>query len=106
MTITGEIDDDLIRRASHSRRRARRGVITVRLRTDFWIGALLRRVEAAGAPMSQWHVGGAAEAGAIFVTVDGKDGSYDLYGPAPQTSFTEDAKRRPAFSADAPGRDG
>lgn len=34
---------------------------------------------------------GAEEAGAIFVLVDRLDGTVDLYGPAPQTAFGEDA---------------
>ena len=32
---------------------------------------------------------GAEEAGAIFIIVDRLDGTSDLYGPAPQTSFDE-----------------
>jgi len=32
---------------------------------------------------------GAAEAGAVFVAVDRLDGTYDLYGPAPQAFFEE-----------------
>ena len=31
---------------------------------------------------------GAAEAGAIYVTVDRLDGTVDLYGPAPQSALT------------------
>lgn len=69
----------------------------MRLRTDFWIAVLLRRVEAAGAYVSVARKG-AAEAGAIFVTVDGKDGSYDLYGPAPQTAFGEQSNADRLFS--------
>jgi hypothetical protein len=60
----------------------------VRLRTDFWIAALRRRAEAAGAYVSVARRG-ADEAGAIFVLVDRRDGSYDLYGPAPQSVFGE-----------------
>jgi hypothetical protein len=32
---------------------------------------------------------GAEEAGAILVSVDWLDGSIDLYGPAPQSDFSE-----------------
>lgn len=60
----------------------------MRLRTDFWVAALLRRAEGAGAYVSIARKG-AAEAGAVFVTVDRRDGSFDLYGPAPQSVFAE-----------------
>ncbi len=60
----------------------------MRLRTDFWVGVLRRRAEAAGAYVSVARIG-AAEAGSVFVTVRGTDGLLDLYGPAPQTVFTE-----------------
>ena len=60
-----------------------------RLRTDFWVAALRRRAEAAGAYVSIARRG-ADEAGAIFVVVDRRDGRFDLYGPAPQSVFDED----------------
>ncbi len=47
-----------------------------------------RRAEAAGAFVSVAR-SGAAEAGAVFVCVRGGDGFLDLYGPAPQSVFTE-----------------
>jgi hypothetical protein len=55
-----------------------------RLRSDFFVAALRRRAEAAGAYISIARRG-AAEAGAIFVVVDRRDGAFDLYGPAPQS---------------------
>ena len=45
-----------------------------RLRTDFWVSALRRRAEAAGAFISIARRG-AEEAGAIFVQVDRRDGA-------------------------------
>lgn len=60
-----------------------------RLRTDFWVAALRRRAEAAGAYVSVAKRG-AEEAGAIFVLVDHRNGSCDLYGPAPQSVFGAD----------------
>ena len=60
----------------------------MRLRTDFWIAVLRRRAEAAGAYVSITR-SGAAEAGAVFVTVRGGDGLHDIYGPAPQSVFAE-----------------
>lgn len=59
-----------------------------RLRTDFWVSALRRRAEAAGAFISIARRG-AEEAGAIFVIVDRRDGRFDLYGPAPQSVFDD-----------------
>jgi hypothetical protein len=60
----------------------------LRLRTDFWIAALRRRAEAAGAYVSIARRG-ADEAGAVFVTVDRRNGAFDLYGPAPQSVFDD-----------------
>ena len=58
----------------------------MRLRSDVWVSALLRRAFAAGATASIVHRG-AEEAGAIFVAVDRLDGTADLWGPAPQVAF-------------------
>lgn len=54
-----------------------------RLTSEFWVAAHLRRcgVEGLDAVLRRR---GAAEAGAIFVSVDRLDGTVDLYGPAPQ----------------------
>ncbi len=52
------------------------------------MAVLRRRAEAAGAYVSIARRG-AAEAGAIFVSVDRRDGRFDLYGPAPQMAFDE-----------------
>jgi hypothetical protein len=56
----------------------------VRLRSDIWIAAYLRRcgVEGVSAVLRRR---GAAEAGAIFVKVDHLNGYATLYGPAPQS---------------------
>ncbi|HWG07132.1 MAG TPA: DUF1491 family protein [Beijerinckiaceae bacterium] len=60
----------------------------MRLRSDIWVSAHLRRcaVEGANAVLRRR---GAAEAGAIFVKVDRLDGSCALFGPAPQTETAE-----------------
>lgn len=60
----------------------------IRLRSDFWVSAHLRRcaIEGIDAVLRRR---GAAEAGAIFVTVDRLDGTVDLYGPAPQSLVSE-----------------
>jgi hypothetical protein len=60
----------------------------MRLRSDVWVAALVRRAFAAGATATIVHHG-ADEAGAIFVVVDRLDGTVDLWGPAPQSDFTE-----------------
>ncbi len=59
-----------------------------RLRSDFWVSALLRRLNDRAIP-AVLRRRGAAEAGAIFVKVDRLDGTADLYGPAPQSLMAE-----------------
>ena len=61
----------------------------LRLRSDFWVAALCRRAEAAGAYVAVARRG-AEEAGAIFSVVDRRDGRVDLYGPARQSIFAEE----------------
>ena len=60
----------------------------MRLRSDIWVAAYLRRcgVEGASAVLRRR---GAAEAGAIFVKVDHLNGLATLYGPAPQSVAAE-----------------
>jgi hypothetical protein len=60
----------------------------LRLRTDFFVAALVRRAEAAGA-FAAVARRGAAEAGAVFVVIDRRNALFDLYGPAPQSVFDE-----------------
>jgi hypothetical protein len=60
----------------------------MRLRSDVWVAALVRRAFAVGATATVVHHG-ADEAGAIFVAVDRLDGGVDLWGPAPQSDFSE-----------------
>ena len=71
--------------------------MAARLRTDFWVAALRRRAEAAGAFISIARRG-AEEAGAIFVLVDRRDGRFDLYGPAPQSFFDDETLSDRLFS--------
>lgn len=63
-----------------------------RIRSDFWVSAHLRRcaVEGVSAVLRRR---GAAEAGAIFVTLDRLDGTASLYGPAPQALIEDSAER-------------
>ena len=64
-----------------------------RLRSDFWVAAYLRRcaVESIDAVLRRR---GAAEAGAIFVKIDHRDGTASLFGPAPQSLIEADHRDR------------
>jgi hypothetical protein len=54
----------------------------MRLRSDVWVMALIRRVNGEG-DFAAIERKGAAEAGAIFIKVEPRDRSCKLYGPAP-----------------------
>lgn len=56
--------------------------MAARLRSDIWVSAYIRRCAVAGV-MAVLRRRGAAEAGAIFITIDRLDGRASLYGPAP-----------------------
>ena len=58
----------------------------MRLRSDIWVAAHLRRVAVEGA-FAALRRRGAAEAGAIFVKIDHLDGRAALFEPAPQSEF-------------------
>jgi hypothetical protein len=58
----------------------------MRLTTDFWVSALIRKVFGAGGFAAVINRG-ATEAGAIFVLSRDRFGETSLYGPAPQTSY-------------------
>ncbi|MXN65728.1 DUF1491 family protein [Stappia sp. GBMRC 2046] len=60
----------------------------MRLTSDFWVSAHVRRCHKEGA-YAVVRRRGAFEAGAIFVVVDRLDGTFDLYGPAPQSMMEE-----------------
>lgn len=59
----------------------------MRVTSDFFVSALVRRVFGEGgfAAVSRR---GAPEAGAVFICVDRLDGNFDFYGPAPQAMFS------------------
>lgn len=65
----------------------------MRLRSDIWASAYLRRCEVEGA-FATLRRRGAAEAGAIFVVIDRLDGQVAVYGPAPQSLADESGERR------------
>ena len=58
----------------------------MRVTSDLWVSALLRRVFSAGG-FAAVVKRGATEAGAVFVLVRGRSGDIALFGPAPQTSY-------------------
>jgi len=75
----------------------------MRLISDFWIAALLRRAREQGG-FGYLVRRGATEAGAIFIVHRCKDGLATLYAPAPQSAYEEtwatDERRFIAIMAD------
>lgn len=68
----------------------------MRLTSDFFVSAYIRRCGVEGAFAALRRRGG-AEAGAIFIVIDRLDGTATLYGPASQASY-EDRPSDRAFS--------
>ena len=60
----------------------------MRLRSDIWVSAFLRRCNGEGMAATL-RQRGAAEAGAIFILIDRLYGSCALYGPAPQSEVAD-----------------
>ena len=60
----------------------------MRVVTDLFVSALVRRVFSAGG-FAAVERRGASEAGAIFIRQRFRDGLETLYGPAPQSVFDE-----------------
>jgi hypothetical protein len=60
----------------------------MRLKSDIWVAAYLRRCGADGVSVALRRRG-ASEAGAIFVKIDRLDGRSALFGPAPQSEAAE-----------------
>jgi hypothetical protein len=58
----------------------------MRVTTDFWVSALVRRVFSGGG-FAAVIKRGATEAGAVFVIMRDRMGAAVLFGPAPQTSY-------------------
>jgi hypothetical protein len=66
----------------------------MRVTTDLWVSALLRRVQGEGGFAALLRRG-FAQAGAVFIVARTGTGETILFGPAPQTSYSEeDADRR------------
>ena len=64
----------------------------MRLTSDIWVSAFLRRCMSAGA-FAVVEARGAREAGAIFIKAMRFDGTGRLYGPAPQAVYGDGAER-------------
>lgn len=60
----------------------------MRLKSGIWVAAYIRRCQIEGA-QAVLRRRGADEAGAVFIKVARLDGSAEVYGPAPQSSFDE-----------------
>lgn len=65
----------------------------MRLTTEFWVSALLRRAFAEGF-FGAIEKRGAGEAGAVFVLRRDRDGTTALYSPAPQSDYSGDMSAR------------
>jgi len=68
----------------------------VRFTTAIWFAIFMRRETARGAFVTVIKQG-AQQAGTVFVIHNHLDGTLDLYGPAPQVFFDEDANIDRAF---------
>jgi hypothetical protein len=85
----------------------------MRLKSAIWVAAYIRRCAIEGA-FAVLRRRGAEEAGAIFIKIDHLDGTGELFGPAPQTTFeeahpvgrafTHSLKSQPAALADIEAR--
>jgi hypothetical protein len=65
----------------------------MRLKSGIWVAAYLRRCQIEGA-FAAVRRRGAEEAGAIFIKLNRLDGTAELFGPAPQSAFDEQASTR------------
>jgi hypothetical protein len=65
----------------------------MRLKSEIWVKAYLRRAAGAGSPGVVVHRGD-TDAGAILIRVARLDGTADLFGPAPAGLATDDGERR------------
>lgn len=76
----------------------------MRVTTDLFISAMLRRVFGAGG-FGAVLKHGSAEAGAAFIVMRGRSGVSMLYGPSPQTDYDEGKPDDRRFSMLMEGQD-
>jgi hypothetical protein len=69
----------------------------MRLKSGIWVSAYIRRCQTEGA-FAVVRRRGADEAGAVFIRIDRRDGTCDLFGPAPQSAFDDAQPAERAFS--------
>ena len=67
----------------------------MRLKSGIWVAAYIRRCQVEGA-QAVLRRRGADEAGAVFIKISKLDGTAEVFGPAPQSTFDE---ARPADRA-------
>lgn len=65
----------------------------MRVKSEIWVRAYLRRCQAEGVPVVIVRRGDES-AGAIFIRIHTLDGSVSLYGPAPSGSIEAETDRR------------
>jgi len=65
----------------------------MRVKSEIWVRAYLRRCQAEGVPVMIVRRGDEA-AGAIFIRIDKLDGTVSLYGPAPAGLMGSETDRR------------
>ena len=65
----------------------------MRLKSEIWVGAFLRRWQAQGCFGAVIRKG-AGEAGAIYVIVNHLDGTFHFFGPAPGPAYDGQGERR------------
>jgi hypothetical protein len=65
----------------------------MRIKSEIWVRAYLRRCQAEGVPVAIVRRGDEA-AGAIFICIDRLDGTVRLYGPAPAGLIESETERR------------
>jgi len=65
----------------------------MRIRSEIWVKAYLRRCEVAGVPAVVVRRGD-DQAGAIYLSINRLDGTVSLYGPAPAGLETGSTERR------------
>ena len=63
----------------------------MRVTSDLWVSALVRRVQAAGGFAAVLRRG-SPEAGAIFIVSRSRLGELTLYAPAPQFAYEEEGR--------------
>jgi hypothetical protein len=69
----------------------------MRLTSEFWVSQLMRRVFNGGGYAAILRKG-AAEAGAVFIRLQFRDGTASLYAPAPQSDYDTDKPQDRSFS--------